>query len=174
MIEITAPSTAQRKHALDPRPLVSKEHPVPCRGKLAMMLQSSSSWHRRALHCPNPMKQFVRLTLKQSYSSRRSRHQSERRHQRVDTRQPFPMPWPPQWQMPAQWLFWTPWVFHHAQGSCSGRLPLGADTTHTNQVTSCHMALDAATRMTMILALNLRSWHCMILCGQKVKSNPLS
>lgn len=28
----------------------------------------------------------------------------------------FIMPWASQWHVPTQWPFWTPWVFHQAQG----------------------------------------------------------
>lgn len=33
---------------------------------------------------------------------------------------PFSMPWPPQWQVPTQWPFWTPWAFDQAQWPDSG------------------------------------------------------
>ncbi|EMP26535.1 Bone morphogenetic protein receptor type-1A [Chelonia mydas] len=50
-------------------------------------------------------------------SHSKSRHQS--RHRRL-AEQPAPVAtWPPQWQGPVQWPFWTPWAYHQAPGQGS-------------------------------------------------------
>lgn len=155
--------------ARDLREMTGQQSPAPhkgpvfSKGKPAMFHQlSPSPGHRSPRHrSPKPSHMAPLWSSRldstselESYISRQSRHHSHR-SRREEAHQVPMMPWPPQWQAPTQWPFWTPRAYHQAQGlssrslsvaSIKPRLPQWRGTLRSDRSPALRPSLKSALR----------------------------